>query len=50
MSLFRNWTMHNLISHPMSEVVWLILRPFSVTLAKKYSDMIHDCTLPIGEG
>ena len=45
-SLIRNWTVHNLISHPLSEAAYWICRPFGVSLAEKVSGAIHDCTVP----
>ena len=46
MKLFRNWTMHNLFSHPISELVYLVVNPLSSNLADKWSGAIHDCTIP----
>ena len=47
--LWKNWTVHNLIAHPLSEIVYLL----SFGKAVKVSDMIHDSTVPThkeGEG
>jgi hypothetical protein len=33
------WSIHNLIAHPMSEILYLIG-------LEKASNMIHDCTIP----
>jgi len=44
--LYRNLPVHNLIGHPLSELVYWIVRPFSKSRAKKVSEFIHDCTLP----
>jgi hypothetical protein len=44
--LWRNWTVHNLICHPISEIFWLILRPFSEGWADKVSNAIHDSSIP----
>lgn len=41
--LYRNWTVHNIIAHPLSEVVWLI----SCGKLESFSNWIHDVTLPI---
>ena len=38
--LYKNWTFHNLVSHPLSEVVWLLTR------SEKLSGWIHDCSIP----
>ena len=40
--LWRNWTVHNLIAHPLSEIVYLL----SFGRAVKWSDFIHDSTIP----
>jgi hypothetical protein len=45
-SFIRNWTVHNLISHPLMEVIWWIIRPFSRNHAERASNWIHDITVP----
>jgi hypothetical protein len=40
--LWRNWTVHNLLAHPISELVYL----FSFGKLRKQSDWIHDVTIP----
>lgn len=37
----RNWTVHNLIAHPLSEIAHLIGLGFT-----KLSQVIHDSTIP----
>jgi hypothetical protein len=37
--LYKNWTVHNIISHPLMAVA-LLLR------MNRLADMIHDCTIP----
>jgi hypothetical protein len=44
--LYRNWTVHNLISHPLMEMTYLVIRPFSKEVAEKWSDKIHEVTIP----
>lgn len=44
--LWRNWPVHNLIAHPLSEVVYWCVRPFGKQLAERVSGAIHDATLP----
>jgi len=45
--LWKNWTVHNLISHPVSEVFYLISLPFvGREKAENISGWIHDVTLP----
>ena len=36
------WSIHNLISHPLSEI-------FTLLGLKKASEYIHDCTIPKDE-
>lgn len=40
--LYKNWTIHNLLAHPLSEIVWLI----SFGKCEKISNYIHDVTIP----
>jgi hypothetical protein len=44
--IYKNWTFHNIIAHPLSEVVYWIVRPFGKSTSEKISKRIHDCTLP----
>jgi len=45
--LFQNWTAHNLISHPLSELTFWLVRPFiGLTRAENIAGAIHDCTIP----
>ena len=37
--LYRNWTAHNLVSHPLSEIAYLLG-------LQKLSNWIHDITIP----
>ena len=46
--IWRNWFVHNLIGHPLSEIVYWIVRPFGRPRALVASDYIHDTTLPPG--
>jgi len=46
MRVWKNWTIHNILCHPISELFWLILRPFSEQWADKVSGMIHDSSIP----
>ena len=43
--LYKNWTVHNLIAHPLMEIVYLV----SFGQAKGLSQKINDCTLPENE-
>ncbi len=44
--LFQNWTFHNLVAHPVSEVVYWLVRPFGRHRAEVVSGWIHDSTVP----
>ena len=46
--IYKNWPVHNLISHPVSELAYWVVRPFSKPKARSISKMIHDSTLPEG--
>ena len=46
--LYKNWPVHNLIGHPVSEIVYRILILFGKSRAKRVGDWIHDSTLPEG--
>lgn len=41
--LYKNWPVHNLISHPLSEIVYWCTFPF---FGDKISGWIHDATIP----
>lgn len=38
--IWKNWTIHNMISHPLSEVVYLLTR------RKDWAGWVHDITVP----
>ena len=38
--MLKNWTVHNLISHPLSEVVYLLTR------REDWAGWVHDITVP----
>ena len=40
--LYRNWTVHNLIAHPMMEIIRLI----SLGRLNRLGAWVHDITLP----
>ena len=49
-SLYRNWVIHNLVGHPLSEVVYWLVRPFvGIAKAERLSGEFHDLTLPVHE-
>jgi len=40
------WAMHNLVSHPLSQIIWWIsLFGFFKSIAL-FGDWVHDCTVP----
>jgi hypothetical protein len=45
-SLIRNWTTHNLVSHPLSEFAWWVMLPFGRSRAERVSNWIHDVSVP----
>lgn len=44
--LWKNWTVHNVLARPLSEIVYWLARPFGKPAADKASGLIHDATLP----
>ena len=40
--IYRNWTVHNLVAHPMMELIRLI----SLGRLNQLGDWVHDVTLP----
>ena len=46
--LYRNWVVHNLFAHPVSELTYWFVRPFGKLRAEVISKAIHDFTLPKG--
>lgn len=38
--LYKNWTVHNILSHPLSQIAYLLGFP------EKVYNWIHDVTLP----
>lgn len=48
--VYRNWAVHNLVGHPLSEIAFWCSRPFiGLRKAEKLSGQIHDLTIPIHE-
>ena len=46
--LYKNWPVHNLIGHPLSEIVYWIVRPFcDREKADDICGWVHDITLPV---
>ena len=44
---WKNWTVHNIVAHPVSEILYLISLPFlGREKAESISGWIHDVTLP----
>ena len=50
MRLWKNWTVHNMIAHPLSEIAYLVLVLFSKDWAEEISGIIHDSSIPKHDG
>ena len=47
MKIYKNWAVHNLIGHPLSEIVFWMVRPFAGReKAENIAGAIHDGTVP----
>ena len=44
--IYKNWPVHNLIGHPVSELAYWAVRPFSKSTAKRIKKRRHDSTMP----
>lgn len=42
--IYRNWTVHNIVGHPLSEIAYLIL--LRGRTGERVCNWIHDITLP----
>ena len=40
--IYKNWTVHNLLAHPLMEILYLI----SFGKLEDFGNMIHDATVP----
>ena len=47
--IYKNWLVHNMIAHPLSEIVYWIARPFGIKVAEDASGYVHDGTIPESE-
>ena len=47
--IYRNWFVHNMFAHPLSEVVYWLVRPFGRKVSENVSGYIHDKTIPESE-
>jgi len=43
------WAVHNLIAHPASQLVWWLSLCGVVKPVAKFSDWLHDWTVPVHE-
>ena len=43
---WRTWFFHNVVAHPLCEIVYWLLRPLGRYRAESASSLIHDATLP----
>jgi hypothetical protein len=41
--LYKNWIVHNMIAHPLMQLVMLV----SFGKLSRFSDSIHDVTIPV---
>ena len=44
--IFRNWFIHNVIGHPVSEMLYWVILPFDPIKASVASVWFHDATCP----
>jgi len=45
--LYQNWFTHNMVGHPLSELVFWLARPFiGLAKAENISGRVHDWTIP----
>lgn len=44
--LYKNWFVHNVFGHSISELLYWILKPFSELKASQASIWFHDVTCP----
>ncbi len=44
--LWKNWTVHNVICHPLAQIIYCLLRPFSINHADRVYALIHNSSLP----
>ena len=47
--IYKNWLVHNMIAHPLSEIVYWLARPFGIKVAEDASGYVHDGTIPESE-
>ena len=47
--IYKNWFIHNIIAHPLSEIVYWLTRPFGIKFAEDASGYVHDGTIPESE-
>lgn len=45
--IYKNWFVHNMIGHPLSEVAYWLFLLFGAKRAFEISGQIHDATLPV---
>ncbi len=45
--LWKNWTVHNIVSHPLSEIIyWMVVLFVGKNTAEAISGRIHDFSIP----
>ena len=45
--LYKNWFVHNMFAHPLSEAVYWVIRPLGRKKAGNISGGVHDVTVPV---
>lgn len=45
--LYKNWFLHNIVSHPLSELLYWLCLPFGKDRAESVCNAVHDFTVPI---
>ena len=45
--LYKNWFVHNMFAHPLSEAVYWVIRPLGRKRADNISGWVHDVTVPV---
>ena len=47
--LWRNQIVHNIVCHPLAQIMFLVIRPFSAKHAEFAFDLIHDSSIDKSE-
>tara|TARA_R110002020_G_scaffold290954_8_gene506390 strand:+ start:426 stop:587 length:162 start_codon:yes stop_codon:yes gene_type:complete len=44
--IYKNWFVHNMFAHPLSEIVYWLSRPLGKSKSTALAKTIHDATIP----